>query len=181
MRGEEGIHLNAGEIVKKLGLKPLPVEGGFFREYYRSPVSISADALNKEYNGPRPLMTSIYYLLTAETCSRMHRLPSDEIWHHYMGGAVRMLVLHPGGRADSPVLGPDIANGQRPQILVPKGCWQGAALEDEDGFALMGTTVSPGFEFSDFETGKRSELARGWPEREELIKRLTPDFVIPLS
>jgi len=169
------------DIVKKLGLKPLPVEGGFFREMYRSQSGVSAESLPEGFDGPRPWSTSIYYMLIQGVCSRMHRLPSDEIWHHYLGGPVRMLILHPSRKIETPLLGSDIENGQRPQVVVPKGSWQGAMLDGEDEFALMGTTVSPGFDFTDFEAGDQKQLVEGWPEAKELIQKLSPKFIIPLT
>ena len=102
----------------------------------------------------------------------MHRIKSDEIFHFYLGCAVTQLHLYPDGTSKIITLGPDIPNGQQPQIVVPANTWQGSILTAGD-FALMGTTVTPGFEFEDFELGKETELLEKYPDRKDLIVKLT--------
>lgn len=162
-------------IKRKLQLEPLPMEGGYFRESYRSRTQLNGECLPGMYGAARSLSTGIYYLLTPDTFSALHRLPGDEIFHFYMGDPVEMLQLHPGGRTGRIVLGTDLEAGMRPQVAVPGGTWQGARLMSRGRFALLGTTMAPGFEFSDFIAGNRRELIDHYPDARELISALTHD------
>ena len=162
----------ADELIAHLRLQPHPKEGGFFRETYRAAERLGA--LPERYGGGRSVSTAIYYLLTPTTCSALHRLQSDEVFHFYLGGPVRMLQLFPDGRAESIVLGPAVLDGQQVQVVVPRGVWQGSYLEAGD-FALLGCTVAPGFDYSDYEHGSRAELVRNYPAHAEMIRRLTPE------
>jgi predicted cupin superfamily sugar epimerase len=155
--------LTAEQIIALLGLKPLPREGGYFRETYRSTESV----------GDLSLATAIYYLLTPDTFSALHRLPSDEIFHFYCGDCVSMLQLHPDGNGRIVKLGPDIGQNQLPQVLVPAGVWQGSRLVEGGRYALLGTTMSPGFDFADYEAADRAELVRRYPSFREMIEQLT--------
>ena len=157
------------EIIEALDLKPLPLEGGYYRETYRSEDVVSSSASG----GARSGATAIYYLLTADTHSALHRLPADEIFHFYAGGPVRMLQLRPDGSGELVLLGPDVLAGQRPQVVVSRGVWQGSFLAPGAEFALLGTTMAPGFEFSDYEAGDRAVLTAQYPEFAEIIGRLT--------
>lgn len=165
--------ITAKEIIEKLGLKPHPAEGGFFIETYRSEETVPEDRFGGRYTGPRSVATAIYYLLTPETYSAMHRLQSDEIFHFYLGDPVQMLQLCPGGEGRTVVMGSDLLAGMAPQVIVPRGVWQGSRLIDGGRVALLGTTVSPGFEFEDYETGRRETLAAAYPEFRGEIERLT--------
>ncbi len=165
--------LTAEEIIELLGLVPHPAEGGFFRETYRSAEAVAADALPDRYGAPRSFSTAIYYLLTPETCSRMHRVAGDEVFHFYLGDPVTMLQLSPDGGSEVVTLGPDIAAGQQLQVVVPAGHWQGCCLIEGGRLALMGATVAPGFEYADYEDGDRGELLGQFPSERGLIVRLT--------
>jgi uncharacterized protein len=160
------------QIISILKLKPHP-EGGFFSETYRAGESVPAASLPSRYEGERAHSTAIYYLLTADSRSAMHRVASDEIFHHYLGDPVEMLHLFPDGSGRTTILGPDLLQGMAPQIVVPHDSWQGARLLSGGEFALMGATVSPGFDFSDFEIGDRGALAARFPEFRDLITALT--------
>ena len=151
-------------------MKPLPGEGGYYVETFRSPEKI---ILTDMPIGERNLGTAILYLLTPATTSQLHRLKSDEMFHFYLGDPVTMLQLHPDCSSEIITLGQDILNGQRIQLTVPKDTWQGAFLKQGGKFALMGTTVTPGFEFDDFEPGRQEELLRRYPNRKNLILQLT--------
>ena len=164
--------MTAEEIKRLLALAPLEMEGGYFRETYRSAESVAASALPDRYGGARSFSTARYYLLTPDACSRLHRLASDEAFHFYLGDAVTMLQIHPAGRCEVLTLGPDVAAGQRVQVVVPRGVWQGCLLAG-GGFALMGTTVAPGFERADYEPADRDSLIAAHPDVRELIERLT--------
>jgi len=158
----------AEEIIRLLGLRPLEPEGGFYAETYRSP-----EALPAEMGGVRCLATAILYLLEEGRHSRMHRLASDEIFHHYLGDPVEMLLLHPDGTGRTCLLGKDLLSGQRQQFLVPRGIWQGARVVPGGTFALLGTTVSPGFDPADYEHGDCDLLSEKYPAFRSLIRLLS--------
>jgi len=161
--------LGAEDIIRLLELKPLEIEGGYFRETYRSTELMSFD----KYTGQRSLATAIYYLLSPDTFSKMHRLPGAEIFHFYLGDPVEMLQIAPNGTAEDIVMGPDVEAGMRLQHVVPGGFWQGARLRDGGRFALMGTTMSPGFDYTDYQSGKREELLRMFPQHSAKLRVLT--------
>lgn len=165
--------LTAEEVIRLLGLHPHPREGGFFAETYRAGERLDPGALPARYDGPRCLGTAIYYLLTPATCSTLHRLASDEIFHFYLGDPVEMLQLAPDGSGCRLILGADLAAGQRPQVVVPRGVWQGARLVAGGAWALLGTTVAPGFEYRDYEDGDRAALVAAYPDFAGLIRALT--------
>lgn len=155
--------MTADDIIELLGLEPHPAEGGWFVETYRAPEAIAAGALPDRYRGDRAHGTAIYYLLTPDTFSALHRLGSDEVFHFYLGDPVAQLQLFPDGAGRAVTLGADLAAGQRPQQAVPRGVWQGARLCDGGRFALLGCTVAPGFEFADYEHGDRASLTEAYP------------------
>jgi predicted cupin superfamily sugar epimerase len=164
-QAEEGI-MTADEVKELLGLAPHPREGGWFVRTY--------EAAARAEGGLLRTATAIYYLLEPETFSEMHRLSSDEIFHFYAGDAVEQLQLEPGSAGRRVVLGKDLAAGERPQIIVPAKLWQGARLVGggKFGWALLGCTVSPGFEYEDYEEGTAAELCGLWPEWSELVREL---------
>ena len=157
---------------EKLRLEPHP-EGGYFRQTYKSELVIARQALPAGYAGARAVSTAIYFLLEGENFSAFHRLRSDEVWHFYAGSALLVHVIEPAGGYSSILLGNDPEAGQVFQSVVRAGCWFASQVADGKGWALVGCTVAPGFEFEDFEMGKRAELASRYPEHRELIRRLT--------
>ncbi|MHC4571877.1 MAG: cupin domain-containing protein [Planctomycetota bacterium] len=163
----------AEQIIEFFSMKPLPREGGYYVETYRAAEKIAQAELPQRYSATRHYSTAILYLLTPDTFSGLHKLTSDEIYHFYLGDAVTMLQLRADGSSEVIVLGHDIMNGQRVQVTVPRDTWQGAFLKQEGKFALMGTTAAPGFEFDDFESAKREELLEKYPDRRDLILKLT--------
>ncbi len=165
--------MKAEEVKEFLKLVPLPGEGGYYRETYRSSEKIAAYALPERYTVDKYFGSAIYYLLTPETCSIMHRLPSDEIYHFYLGDPVEMLILHEDNSSENVVLGTEIFNGQNLQYTVPAGCYQGSSLVEGGKFALLGTTVAPAFDFIDFESGNRTMLVERFPQLAEQIIQLT--------
>jgi predicted cupin superfamily sugar epimerase len=164
--------MTAEDVIRLLGLKPHPVEGGFFRETYRSPDAIPSSALPR-HRAARSVGTAIYYLLKPGHVSELHVLPGDELFHFYLGSPVRMLQLWPDGTGKEVVLGPDLAAGQVPQLVVPAGVWQGTHLIG-GGFALLGATMAPGFDYADYTGGSRAELTAKWPAFADRIATLTP-------
>jgi uncharacterized protein len=162
--------MTADDVIRVLGLEPLPIEGGFFAETYRAAATIPPGALPAGYGGARAHSTAIYYLVTPTSFSRLHRLRSDEIFHFYAGAPAEMLQLGPGAGARRVVLGADLAAGQRPQVVVPAGVWQGLRPADGGAWSLLGTTVAPGFAYEDYEHGDRAALLAGWPSEREGIE-----------
>lgn len=156
--------MTAEEIVQLLDLKPHP-EGGFYRETYRSEQTIPG--LNRAYS------TGIYYMLVPGTVSKLHSLMHDEMFHFYLGDPVTWVLLQSNGLVEKVVLGPDIAQGQKLQLLVKAGTWFGGYLNDGGKYGLMGTTVAPGFDFSDFVFGKKEKLLNAFPLMRDEIIRLT--------
>ena len=188
---EDFRRMTAAEIIEFLQLKPHPQEGGFYRETYRSSENFSVlpprytaaaggetatgkTALDKT-TGSRCFSTAIYYLVTGEHCSLLHKLCSDEVYHFYLGSAVTLLMLHPNGEGERRYLGNNVSGGEQPQAVVPRGVWQGLCIEkgDKDSFALLGTTVAPGFEFEDNEVAERAALVAKYSQFAELICKLT--------
>ena len=167
------VMLTPREIIDRLHLVPLTIEGGYFRETYRAPLTLPAGALPNEYGGDRNSSTAIYYFLTSETFSAIHRVKSDEVFHFYAGDAVEMLQLWPDGRGEIVVIHNDLAAGHEPQVVVPAGVWQGCRLVPGGSWALMGCTVAPGFDYADFELGNRAELIALFPKFEQSIAALT--------
>jgi predicted cupin superfamily sugar epimerase len=148
--------LTAKQIQELLKLQPLHPEGGHFAETYRSPLS-----------------SAIYYMLTPETFSAMHRLPGDEVYHFYLGDPVEMLLLKAEGSVETVLLGQNISAGMRLQFAVPGGTWQGSRLAPGGKFALMGTTMAPGFDPQGYEPGQRDALSERYPAYAPLIAFLT--------
>lgn len=164
--------MTANEIIKHLNLSPLPEEGGFYRETFRDPGIIPGTAL-PEHGSNRSYSTCIYYLITPEEFSGLHAVKSTETFHFYMGDPVKMLQISPTGEKTEIILGTDLAKGQQPQVIVPPHIWQGTKLIGSGKWALLGCTVAPGFEFSDFMGGSYSQLAEMFPQHSPLIKEYT--------
>jgi predicted cupin superfamily sugar epimerase len=165
--------MTAEHVIELLGLQPHPEEGGYFVETYRSPEPIRLRHLPPRYPSQRCIGTGIYYLLTDSSFSAMHRLLSDEVFHFYMGDPVEMLQLMPDGSGQVVTLGTDLAAGMRPQIVVAHGVWQGSRVVKGGKWALLGTTVAPGFDFQDYEGGRRADLLRDYPGFRGQIEALT--------
>ncbi len=167
--------MNAEEIKRHLGLEPLPIEGGYYTRTYRSDIALPESALPGRYAGERRIATAIYFLLTPETFSALHRLAGDEVYHFYLGDPVELLVLAQDGQGEVIRLGQDLEAGMRVQAVVPAGCWQGSRLAAGGEYALLGATMAPGFEWQDFEAGAGDELVAQYPQLQEQIRRLVRD------
>jgi hypothetical protein len=163
--------MKAQEIIELYGLQKHP-EGGYFRETYRADGKMVAAEPGGALAGPRNFSTAIFFLLTKGDRSRLHRIKSDEVWHFYRGGPLTVAEIRPDGTVRKTVLGPDIKAGQKLQHVVPAGSWFGAWPEEGTEYALVGCTVAPGFDFSDFELGERSELLKRFPRSKDIIERL---------
>ena len=166
--------MTADKVKEILGLVKHPREGGWYVRTWESEEFVAAACFEEgRYEGARRTSTAIYYLLEPGTFSEMHVLKSDEIFHHYLGGAVEMLQLFADGRSERVVIGKDLEAGERPQCVVRTGVWQGSRLLKAEGWALLGCTVSPGFEFMDYEDASAEELVAKWPGEAEMIRALT--------
>jgi len=162
----------AASHIDALNLQPHP-EGGWYRESYRAAETIPQNVLPERFSGPRPFATAIYFLLTSDSFSALHRIRSDELWHFYAGSPLTVHLIEADGGSRSLTLGPNARVGESFQALVPAGCWFGATVAMPESFALVGCTVAPGFDFADFELGERDELIRQYPAQQTLVERLT--------
>lgn len=167
--------LSASDVSRLLDLVPLPGEGGYFRQTWTSGDRLPVGAAGSRYRADKPAGTAIYYLVTdaPDGFSALHRLPTDEVYHFYLGDPVEQLLLHPDGRSDVVVLGQDLLGGQRVQHVAPRDAWQGTRLVPGGRWALLGTTMAPGFDVGDYEAGDATDLAARYPARAALIAALT--------
>ncbi len=163
---------NLNYWVEKLDLSPHP-EGGFFKENYRCNENIAGNTLPPRFLSDRSISTSIYFLLEKGQKSAFHRIKSDEIWHFYDGYPLTIYVIDNNGELIIYKLGLDPENNVLPQIVIPANCW--FAAETEGDFTLVGCTVSPGFDFSDFELAKKQNLISEYPNQHEIIEKFSID------
>lgn len=167
------IYMSAQQVIEKLNLEALPGEGGFFRETFKSTNSIQKQCLPENYTHPHSLATCIYYLITPTSFSAFHKLPTQEIWHFYLGDVAEQIQLLPDGSSKIVRLGNDIFSEENPQIVVPANAWQATRLLEGGEYALFGTTMSPGFEFTDFIAGETQELIQAYPNAKNDILRFS--------
>ena len=163
---------NARYWIDRLRLSPHP-EGGYYRVTYQSSLTIGQDALPAGFHGDRFASTAIYFLLDQRDFSAFHRIAADELWHFYAGSGLIVYVIDPHGTYSELQLGNDFEAGEIFQAVVRAGCWFASRLKDPAGFALVGCTVAPGFDFADFEMANRSELTATYPKHRKLIEELT--------
>lgn len=166
---------NADYWITKLDLQPHP-EGGHFRETYRSGEVVLKHALPKRFKGDRAFSTCIYFLLNKKEYSAFHAIQQDEVWHFYEGSSLTIHIIDPNGEYSAVDLGRDIENGENFQAVVRGGCWFAAALKNTKTYALVGCTVAPGFDFSDFEMADRNRLVELYPEHKDIIEKFTWSF-----
>jgi len=164
------LNKEAEKIIRALSLKKHP-EGGYFSEIYRSPEKISS--LPERFERGHSLYTSIYFLLQENDYSAFHILKSDEIWHFYEGTVLDIHIIRKDGSLETVSLGRDITKGERYQYLVESGQYFAAEVRDKSSFALVGCTVSPGFEYEDFDMPGREELIKKYPLHSDIIIRLS--------
>ena len=159
------------ELVEKFQLLPHP-EGGYYKEMYRSTELIQPSALPERFSGGRNFSTAIYFLLEQENFSAFHRIQSDECWHFYAGQSLHVHIIHPNGQYELIRLGNNLTQGETFQAVVPAGSWFASETATGGTFSFVGCTVSPGFDFADFELATAASLCKKFPEKEEVIKRL---------
>ncbi len=157
-------------LKERLDLSELPGEGGYYRETYRSDKTI---ILPSETDGERSISTSIYYLLDGTQFSAFHRLKSDEIWHFYIGSSITLYIINKMENLSEVKLGSNIEKGELFQIQVRAESWFAATVNDISSYALIGCTVSPGFDYLDFELGDRKKLIERYPQHRSIIEKLT--------
>lgn len=160
---------NADYWVRHLALMPHP-EGGFFREVYRADHQVVHPDIE---GGNRNAATAIYYLLRSGDFSAFHRLKSDEVWHFYHGSAIRIYTIDEKGSLLEKNLGPEIHRNEEPLVVIPRNTWFAAEVKNTGSFALAGCTVSPGFDFADFEMADKQFLINQFPGHKEIISRLS--------
>lgn len=161
---------SAALIVQQLQLAPHP-EGGYFRETYRSKGAIAVEGFGR--HAQRNYATCIYFLLTSDMFSAFHRIRQDEIWHFYQGSPIELHMISPNGEHTKVIIGNDLAKGYQPQFVVPAEYWFAARTLDGGDYALVGCTVSPGFDFADFELPEREVLTAQFPEHKDIILQFT--------
>ena len=158
--------------IRKLNLKKHP-EGGFFKETYRSAETVDGNLLSEEHTGQRALSTAIYFLLKGNQVSRFHRLKSDELWHFYYASSLTIHTIDQTGHYAKIYLGIDYEKGEVFQTTIKKGIWLGATVNHIESFALVGCTVSPGFDFKDFKLADQKNMLEKYPQHALIIKKLT--------
>lgn len=163
---------NAPYWIEKLGLIS-HIEGGAFREVYRSSLVLPEDKLTDGHKGDRAASTSIYFLLQQGEISALHRIASDELWHFYDGDPLAIYEINLQGILIKHLLGKDIDKGESPQVLIPAGSWFGSRVDGNGRYSLCGCTVAPGFDFADFELADRETLSGQYPQHKEIIFSLT--------
>jgi uncharacterized protein len=161
----------AKKLVEKFSLSPHP-EGGYFKENYRSAEIIPKTFLPKRFNGERCYSTAIYFLLEKGDFSAFHRIKSDECWHFYSGETLWIYVIHLNGRLETIKLGNDLEKGEQFQAIVPAECWFASEPAPGTEYSFVGCTVSPGFDFNDFELATVEVLLKQFPRHMALINRL---------
>jgi hypothetical protein len=166
------LNKNEKYYIEKLNLTPHP-EGGYFKEVYRSGEIIEAEHLPARYSKKRNISTSIYFLLEGNQVSKFHRLKSDEIWHFYDGSPIKIYIIIPAGNLQEKILGKDLDNGELPQLVIEKGSWFGAKVVEKKSFSFIGCTVSPGFDFDDFELADKQKMLNDFPAYHKIINGLT--------
>jgi hypothetical protein len=158
--------------IDKLELLPHP-EGGYYKEVYRSEEKIFSLGLPSRYKTPRAFSTSIYYMLKEEQVSKFHRLKSDEIWHFYYGSSLTIHLIDKTGNLIKHHLGIQMDDIHLPQVHIKRGNWFAAEVDDKSSYSLIGCTVAPGFEFSDFEIAKKDKLIKTYSDYKDVIEKFT--------
>ena len=161
-----------GEVKTMLRLEPHPT-CGFVAETYRSPLEIPTSALPEAYEGDRPYGSALYFLVTPEAQIVMHRIRSDQLYHHYLGDSLEVLLLYPDGNGEVVTVGSDLGAGERPQLFLPGGTFHTSRLAPGANYALLASTEWPGVEPPDVEHGDVKALMEAYPDLREEIRAFT--------
>ena len=159
------------KLIQQFSLLPHP-EGGWYKQTYKSNEKITASALPERFEGQRSFSTAIYFLLEKGNFSAFHRIKSDECWHFYSGDPLLIYIIRPDGVLDIIKLGNKVDKGCNFQYVVPANCWFASRPAPGSEYCFVGCTVSPGFEFEDFELAKANELIALYPGHKDLISEL---------
>ncbi|UCE94951.1 MAG: cupin domain-containing protein [Flavobacteriaceae bacterium] len=163
---------NIDNIIKRLQLLPHP-EGGYYKETYRSEIVADKKDLPDRFKSNRNFCTAIYFLLTSGNFSAFHKIRQDEIWHFYDGSPISLHIITINGSYEKHMIGSNLENGELPQYVVKGGDWFASEIEAPDSYGLAGCTVSPGFDFEDFEMAEREDLIGRYPDMKDIINKLT--------
>lgn len=159
------------KLIQQFGLEPHP-EGGWYKQTYKSNEQVAASALPERFNGDRSFSTAIYFLLEKENFSAFHRIKSDECWHFYSGDPLQVFIIDQSGELKMITLGKDFEKGEQFQYVVPANCWFASRPAPGSEYCFVGCTVSPGFDFDDFELAKAEELLVKFPQHKTIICEL---------
>lgn len=159
------------QLIAHYQMHPHP-EGGYYLQSYRSSGSIPLESLPEGFSGPRLFSTAIFFLLEQGNFSAFHRIRSDECWHFYEGGCLLVHIIFPDGQLQTIRLGSDISKGELYQYVVPANCWFASEPAPGTAYSLVGCTVSPGFDFADFELADATVLTQVYPSHATLVHRL---------
>ncbi len=167
--------MEPNDIIKKLNLVPLAEEGGYYRQSWVSDFILDGSNIQSEYGEVKPAGTAIYFLLvnSYRGFSALHTLPTPEVYHFYLGDPVELSLFYGNGKVRQVLLGSNIPAGEIPQFTVPASVIQGSRIVPGGEWALLGTTMSPGFTEKDFTLSFRDELITNYPDDRELIISLT--------
>jgi len=171
------VNSKAKLIADKFKMMPHP-EGGYFKEMYKSDEKILSGHLPERYGDERKFSTAIYFMLADNQFSALHRIKSDELWHFYSGSSLTIYVIDEKGNLSLIKLGVDFEKGDVPQAIVKRNYWFGAHVNEKNSYSFVGCTVAPGFHFDDFEMGDRKNLLKLFPQHEEVIIKLTDQWLI---
>ncbi len=164
--------MTAEQLVKHLELVPHP-EGGFYKEVYRSETKLQGSMLAKDMEGDRNFSTAIYFLIEKENFSALHKIKSDEIWHFYAGDALEVIEIDDSGVLKLTRVGNKLDQAEVFQYTVKANTWFGSRVKSDGVYSLVGCTVSPGFDFRDFEMAKRNDLLKKFPQHKSIIDQMT--------
>ena len=159
------------KLIQQFDLQPHP-EGGWYKQTYKSSETIAASALPGRFEGDRVFSTAIYFLLEKGNFSAFHRIKSDECWHFYAGDPLEIFVIRQNGSLETIIMGNDIDKVQQFQYIVPASCWFASRPASGSEYCFVGCTVSPGFDFADFELADAGKLSREFPKHKEIIHEL---------
>lgn len=158
----------ASDIIALLGLKRHPT-CGFVAETFRSGHVIPKASLPAEYEGSRPMGSVLYFMVTSDVSIALHRIRCDQMYHHYLGSPLEVLLLYQDGTGEKLIVGSDLEAGMRPQLFIPGGTFHISRLLPGEDFALLGTTEWPGVEPPDVELGDPQSLKHQYPEHKDDI------------